>query len=140
MVIYSLVSVSSATASFSEAELNDILATSRKNNARSNISGMLLYKDGNLMQVLEGDESAVRVLYAKITGDDRHQGHMILWDGYESTRQFSDWSMAFRNLDKTESVDAPGYSEFLNTPLTDPVFVTNTTVCQRLLATFKKSM
>ena len=44
---------------------------------------MLLYKDGNLMQVLEGEESAVRALYAKITADDRHRGHMILWDGCE---------------------------------------------------------
>jgi hypothetical protein len=139
-VIYSLVYVSSATALFSESELKDILATSRENNARSSISGMLLYKDGNLMQVLEGEESAVRVLYAKITADDRHQGHMVLWDGYASARQFSDWSMAFRNLDKTDSAATPGYSEFLNTPLTDSVFATNPSVCQRLLSTFRKSM
>jgi len=91
------------------------------------------------MQVLEGDESAVRVMYAKITADDRHQGHMILWDGYESARQFSDWSMAFRNLDRSDSVATPGYSEFLNTPLTDSVFA-NPSVYQRLLSTFRKSM
>jgi hypothetical protein len=139
-VIYSLVYVSSATALFLESELNDILATSRENNARSGISGMLLYKDGNLMQVLEGDESAVRVLYAKITADDRHHGHMVLWDGYASGRQFSDWSMAFRDLDRTDSVDTPGYSEFLNMPLTDSLFATNPTVSQRLLSTFRKSM
>ena len=139
-MIYSLIYVSSATALLSESELNEILATSRENNARSSISGMLLYKDGNLMQVLEGEESAVRVLYAKITADDRHRGHMVLWDGYESSRQFSDWSMAFRNLNRTESVDTPGYSEFLNTPLTDSVFVTNATACQRLLSTFRRSM
>jgi hypothetical protein len=82
----------------------------------------------------------VRVLYGKITADDRHRGHKVLWDGYESARQFSDWSMAFRNLNRTESVDPPGYSEFLNTPLTDSVFATNATVCQRLLSTFRKSM
>ena len=139
-MIYSLVYVSSATALFSESELDDILLKSRENNARSSISGMLLYKDGNLMQVLEGEESAVRALYAKIMADDRHKGHMILWDGYNSARQFSDWSMAFRHLNRTEAVATPGYSEFLNTPLTDSVFATNPTVCQRLLSTFKKSM
>jgi len=139
-VIYSLVDVSSAITLLSESELNEILLKSREKNARTSISGMLLYNDGILMQVLEGEESAVRALYAKITADDRHRGHMILWDGYESTRQFSDWSMAFRNLDRAESVDTPGYSEFLRAPLTDPVFATNPTVCQRLLSTFKQSM
>ena len=139
-MIYSLVYVSSATALFSASELDEILVKSRENNARSNITGMLLYKDGNLMQVLEGEESVVRALYAKIAADRRHLGHMILWDGYEPTRQFSDWSMAFRDLNRTESSTTPGYSEFLNTPLTDSVFATNPTVCQRLLATFRKSM
>ena len=51
-VIYSLVYVSSATTLFSESELDEILATSRENNARSSISGMLLYKDGNGAAVL----------------------------------------------------------------------------------------
>ncbi len=58
--MFFLVYVSSAVRPFSRVDLDDLLATSRANNARVGITGMLLYKDGNFMQVLEGDEEAVR--------------------------------------------------------------------------------
>jgi hypothetical protein len=139
-VPYFLVYVSSATTLFSDRELDEILVTSRENNARLNISGMLLYKGGNLMQVLEGEEAKVRTLYAKITADRRHNGFIILCDGYQAERQFSDWTMAFRNLNSPELLSTPGYSRFLNTPLTDPEFIADPSVSQQLLATFKASM
>jgi len=139
-VPYFLVYVSSATTLFSDGDLDDLLVTSRENNSRLNISGMLLYKGGNLMQVLEGDEAKVRALYAKITADRRHSGFIVLCDGFQAERQFSDWSMAFRNLNDSELPSTPGYSKFLNTPLTAPEFRADPSVSQQLLATFKASM
>ncbi len=64
--MFFLVYVSSATRPFSGEDLRALLATCRKNNAELGVTGMLLYKDGNFMQVLEGDEEAVRGLYEKI--------------------------------------------------------------------------
>ncbi len=63
--MFSLTYVSSAVRPFAEDELADLLAVSRQNNARLGITGMLLYKDGNFMQVLEGEEAEVRTLYEK---------------------------------------------------------------------------
>ncbi|MEO8075346.1 MAG: BLUF domain-containing protein [Acidobacteriota bacterium] len=139
-MMYFLVYVSSAVRLFSSSELAAILAQSRENNSKLGISGMLLYKGGNLMQVLEGEEAAVRTLYAKIARDPRHTGLLILLDGALSVRQFPDWSMAFRDLNAPEVLSTPGYSEFLNTPLTQAEFSSDPTRCQRLLTTFKKSM
>jgi hypothetical protein len=138
--LFFLVYVSSAVRPFSRPDLEDLLATSRKNNAELGITGMLLYKDGNFMQVLEGEEEPVRALYDKIGDDPRHRGEITLREGFAEGRQFADWSMGFRDLESREVRDTPGYSEFLNTPLTGREFSEDPTRAQKLLLTFKKTM
>jgi hypothetical protein len=138
--MFSLVYVSSAVTPFSPAELADLLAISHLRNAPLGITGMLLYKDGNVMQVLEGDEAAVRKLYAKIMRDPRHRGVLTLIQGPVEDRQFPDWSMGFRDLTAGDMEGTPGYNEFLNTPLTGEEFSADPSRSQRLLMTFKKSM
>ena len=101
---------------------------------------MLLYKDGNFMQALEGDEDVVRGLHARIALDQRHRGLITLLEGSVPERQFPDWSMGFRDLDKADGQSAPGYSQFLNTPLTDTVFSSDPARCQMPLTTFRRTM
>jgi Sensors of blue-light using FAD len=139
-MIHSLVYVSSATELFDRTELDDILAVSRRNNAAVGVTGMLLYKDGNLMQVLEGDEQAVRGTYTRISADPRHRGLIVLLDERAEQRDFEDWTMAFRDLESTEVRDVPGYSEFLNTPLDSQELVSDPSAARQLLRTFKRSM
>jgi len=67
--MFFLVYVSSATRPFSEEDLRVLLETCRKNDAELGVTGMLPYKDGNFMYVLEGDEGAVRGLYERIAAD-----------------------------------------------------------------------
>jgi hypothetical protein len=138
--LYFLVYVSSVVTPFSADELSALLAISHRNNTAMGITGMLLYKDGNVMQVLEGEEGAVRKLYATIADDSRHRGLLTLTQGPLAERQFPDWSMGFRDLTAADGSAAPGYNEFLNTPLTGREFSSNPTRCQKLLTTFKKSM
>lgn len=138
--MFSLLYVSSAVRPFSGSDLEELLATSRDNNARVGITGMLLYKDGNFMQVLEGEEGAVRDLYDKIGDDPRHRGEIVLREGFTEERQFPGWSMGFRDLESPGARAIPGYSGFLNTPLTGREFSGDPTRAQRLLLTFKKTM
>jgi hypothetical protein len=135
-----LLYVSSAKHLFSRTDLNGILAISRKNNAALGVSGILLYKGGNLMQLLEGEERAVVDLYAKIGQDPRHHDLTMIWDGVEDERQFPSWSMAFRDLDSSDARAIPGYSDFLTTPLTSTELTTDVTHCRQLLNLFKSSM
>lgn len=139
-MLYSLVYVSSAVTPFSSAELVALLDQSRANNTRLDVSGLLLYKDGNTMQVLEGDRDTVLALYERIAADPRHRGLLRLLEGPTETRQFADWSMAFHDLNAPDAGAIPGYSEFLNTPLTGGAFSANPTRCQKLLTTFKRAM
>ncbi|HKQ10718.1 MAG TPA: BLUF domain-containing protein, partial [Rhizomicrobium sp.] len=47
-------------------DLDRILTTSRRNNAMMGITGLLLFIDGGFLQILEGEERAVRELYTRI--------------------------------------------------------------------------
>ena len=136
--MFYLVYVSVAAENVSKDELLEILAQSRTRNAEAGITGMLLYKDGNFMQVLEGEEQAVRDLYARIRRDPRHLGIVTLVEGQRESRCFGDWSMGFQDLSAPEASEVPGYSEFMNIPLTAEEFSSNPGQCERLLWAFKR--
>ena len=138
--MFSLVYISSAIRPFTPSQLVDIMEKSHHNNTALGVTGMLLYKDGNVMQVLEGEEEIVRTLYAKIGRDPRHRGLLTLMQGPLAVRQFESWSMGFKDLGTADAIATPGYSEFMNTPLTGAEFSGDPTRCQRLLTTFKTRM
>ena len=138
--MYYIVYVSTATALFSVDMLTDLLEASRRRNAAAGISGMLLYKGGNFMQVLEGPEDAVHQLYERIERDPRHHGSIVLIKGTQAQRQFPEWLMGFCDLGATDVLSLPGYSEFITTPLTGREFLSQPTRCQKLLLAFKRDM
>ncbi len=117
-----LVYVSSATLLFPGEDLRALLATSRKNNAELGVTGMLLYKDGNFIQILEGDEEAVR------RGSTPGSPPIPATAARSPSRRASakggspDWSMGFRDLNSPEERSTPVYSELLNAPLTGRKF------------------
>jgi hypothetical protein len=136
--MYSLLYISRADINFTDQELLQLLEQCREKNLRLEITGMLLYKDGNFMQLLEGDPSAVRSLYETISADFRHCNVNCLIEGHVAARQFPQWSMGFQNLKSVDLQAVPGYSEFLNLPLSQQEFSANPTRAQELLLLFKK--
>jgi hypothetical protein len=136
----SVVYVSSAARPFSNSELVELLNKSRVRNEAIGITGILLYKDGNFMHAIEGEEQPVNALLARIERDPRHRGMLILLKEQIEQRRFPDSSMAFRNLESSEALALPGYSEFLNSPLTGEEFAKHPSRCQRLLLVFKRDM
>lgn len=138
--MYMLVYVSSATKLFSDEELHELLSISRKNNSARDITGLLLYKDGNFMQFLEGPKEQVVALVEKIKHDRRHGGIIVMLQEEHERREFEDWSMAFRKLDSDTAAEVPGYSPFLDLPLTSEDFLLHPTKSLQLLFSFKASM
>jgi hypothetical protein len=135
--VFSLVYASSAVKPFTQSQLLDLLAESREKNERLGITGLLLYKDGNFMQALEGEEGPVRSLFAKISADPRHRGCLELLEGHVSARQFPNCSMGFKDLKSREVLRIPDYNEFLNSPLTGKEFAADPARCQKFLLVFK---
>ena len=78
--------------------VNDSLPAIRENNARLDVSGILLFADGTFLQVLEGDKETVHDLYDKISRDSRHQGTKILLERETPRRSFPDWSMGWEEI------------------------------------------
>jgi hypothetical protein len=134
--IYFQIYSSMARKPFSAEELRALLAGSRENNARLNLSGMLLYKNGDFMQVLEGPEPAVRTLLEIIRADPRHDNVVKLLEGTTPERQFPGWYMGFCDLDTEDVQSLPGYTDFINLPLSAGLSA-DPTACHRLLQMFK---
>ncbi|MDQ2711079.1 MAG: BLUF domain-containing protein [Acidobacteriota bacterium] len=118
----------------------EILRVSRINNTRLNITGMLAYKEGNFLQVLEGPTSVLSSVVETIERDNRHSGMIILAKKPIKERLFPNWSMAFRELKDLSEEDASFYNPFLDGSLMDEKFRCQPELCYKLLLTFKQSM
>jgi hypothetical protein len=136
--VFFLVYVSAAVTWFSDAELRALLRGARRHNEQAGITGLLLYKDGNFMQALEGEEAAVLGLYARLQSDRRHRGVLTLDSGHAEARQFPDWSMAFHDLSTGRGAMPEGYSRFLDEPLNSPAFAGEPGRCRDLLQVFRR--
>jgi Sensors of blue-light using FAD len=134
--VYRLTYVSSAVRLFSEPALEDLLTKSRQNNSSVGITGLPLYKDGNFMQCLEGPKEAVETLMEKVKRDPRHRGVIVLLHE-DAESEFSEWSMGFKRLDPNTAIEVPGYSEFLNLPLTSDQFRQHPSSSVKMLLCFK---
>ena len=139
MPLYYLVYVSSATQLMEETDLAELLGQARENNARDNITGMLLYKDGGFMQAIEGEEEVVLRLHDKILKDSRHKNIINLIEGALEERQFSQWSMAFTNVNSLNQVERDGFSPFLNESFNVDYFGENPHHALKLLLSFKRT-
>ena len=135
-----VVYVSTQTSRFTDQDLETLLRQSRRNNLVSEITGLLLYKDGNFMQILEGPKPNVHATLAKIKNDPRHCGLMLLLDEETPHREFKDWTMAFRKLVPETSREIPGYTDFLHLPLTSDQFSLNASTLLRFISIFQKSV
>ena len=135
-----MVYVSSAAQLFTDDQLEELLEKSRANNRRLDISGMLLYKDGNFMQFLEGPRDRVIALSKKIQADPRHRGMVVLYKEDKPERQFTDWSMGFKKYSSSEKLIIPGHNNFLDLPLTSEQFLLNPSRTMQLLLSFKKTV
>ena len=121
-MFYTVVYISRATQQVSEDDLVDLLNVSRKNNILDDITGMLLYRNGEYMQALEGEKSKVEALYNKISRDSRHDEIVVLSRKSIVERVFSNWSMGFENLSGTALNDIDGYSDFIDIAFYDEEF------------------
>ena len=77
----------------SPATLRAILESSRKNNTKHGITGILVATGDSFIQVLEGGRAQVCETYNHITQDKRHSNVTILSFEEITQRSFEGWSM-----------------------------------------------
>lgn len=112
-----IVYVSQAAQALTPNDLEDILEEARSYNPRHGITGVLLFAEGegrfrgSFMQLLEGDEAAIEALRKRIFSDPRHHTKIVLERGVKAGRDFPDWSMAFRTVDRSQLRAHPRFAD-----------------------------
>ena len=131
---------SQATSDVSPDELVELLETSRRNNERDGLSGMLLYSSQSFLQTLEGDWEAVERTYDRILADTRHDNLRLLLDDDAAEPLFPDWTMGFEHMDDDALGDElAGFTPATVYPLVNPDLVTNAGVALTLLGLYAKN-
>ncbi|TAK28698.1 MAG: BLUF domain-containing protein [Myxococcaceae bacterium] len=105
--LWVLVYGSASVGTIDEETLRSILRTSREHNARLGVTGALFYRNGNFLQVLEGEETVVRALFARIRTDPRHTGCFSLLEGEFEERLFPAGTMGLLT-DTDRSIEHSG--------------------------------
>jgi hypothetical protein len=114
-MLINLVYCSMASDNITERDVEDILEEARKFNLENGITGLLLYHQGEFIQILEGDKEVVEELYSRIKTDPRHSLAKLLESSPIEKRSFPTWQMAFKPLTKKNLDDFSahiGLSEF----------------------------
>ncbi|SNS24024.1 Sensors of blue-light using FAD [Tardiphaga sp. OK246] len=98
--------VSAANQSFSTHDLGQLLQKARDQNESAVVTGMLVYSDGDFLQVLEGEPTNVVGIYDRISIDPRHRDISVLQRGLGyGDRLFPSWSMGFKRVPDGELID-----------------------------------
>lgn len=93
-VLYSICYVSSAN-NLSANSLEKLFFETEQNNSRLNMSGLLIYNNGNFLQILEGENVHINNLFSKIKKDDRHRSIIKLIDTPIEERVFDNYNVGF---------------------------------------------
>ncbi len=93
-----LVYVSNRKPTCTQSEIDNILASCKKNNPSLNITGVLLYSDSKFIQLVEGDAKVIMSLYDKIKLDTRHSNPMMISYGPIKEKSFPSWHMGTKKI------------------------------------------
>jgi hypothetical protein len=86
-----------------DGTLRRILQVAVRENARQDITGLLIAHRGWFVQALEGPTAAVREKFGLIVRDPRHRDVIILAEGPTEARLFGAWSMCAAALSATDA-------------------------------------
>jgi hypothetical protein len=136
MSIYRLIYISSGVRKFDAQELAEIQTVARKNNTEIDVTGMLLYIDGNFLQLLEGKCENVEAVYERILLDKRHRGVISLSGMDVEERLFPDWAMGLKTVSPGEAGDIEGLFRLDSATLRERLLSAGDPLTKKLIDTF----
>ena len=103
MACHQLIYISRPTIKITAAVLLDILKKSENKNHPHQISGLLVFHNGQFMQLMEGEKKAVRNLFETVKHDPRHTDVEIVLEVDSPERCMPAWAMGFSMSDSVDS-------------------------------------
>lgn len=98
--MYYCMYVSSARHPLPDQELMNIKAQSKAACEKSGITGLLVFHRNTFIHYYEGEKRAVGKMLSFVSKDKRHKDVKVIDEGKLDQRQFPNWSMELRVLDK----------------------------------------
>ncbi|MFT4736523.1 MAG: hypothetical protein ACI8QD_000468 [Cyclobacteriaceae bacterium] len=97
--LYRLVYTSFRKPNCNQQEIENILASCKKNNPSRNITGILMHSNNRFIQYVEGSKDDLRQLYDLIKQDPRHTS--VNERNFEPIKErlFPSWEMGYRDVD-----------------------------------------
>jgi hypothetical protein len=92
--------VSVTPSTLSEHDTVQFLTKARKVNRKNDVSGMMLYTDGRLLLLLEGQAASVDLACSTIFSDREYQ--MLLREPI-AEREFPEWTLGFETVESAEA-------------------------------------
>jgi hypothetical protein len=87
--------------------IRQILEVAARRNAQRNITGVMLYAEGNVLQVLEGEREVLAQTFRSIEADPRHHGIIVLIEKEIPAREFAGWHLGFKHLSAMDMASFP---------------------------------
>lgn len=110
--IFRLTYLSRPVKPFTDEDFDDIESKSIAANNARDVTGLLIVHDDRILQILEGRETAVRELYAKIEADRRHTITKLVSTVEDDERLLLTWSMVVRKIAGIPEELSAQYIEF----------------------------
>jgi hypothetical protein len=130
---------SRAVQDLDELDLLQLLTESRAANARDGVTGMLVYSARSFLQLIEGEDEGVEIVWDRIRMDRRHTDLRVLRDGPADHRLFTDWTMGFEHpADADLEEQLPGYRASLGYPFISSLFVSEPEAAETLLSLYAR--
>lgn len=107
----SLTFFSTATAAMTEDGFAALERECAEHESHVGVTGMLLHKNGDFLQIIEGSHSVIRDMYARISADRRHTNIRNISERTIQSREFDGSAVGFKNLDGL-AADTPFLSPF----------------------------
>ena len=115
-----------------DEDLSKLFIKSEESNRLNNISGMLIHKNSDFIQVLEGNKQVVTSLFNTIKNDNRHENIVIFYEKDIKKKYFEGFYMAFDYL----SFENTTYFESLKDFNFDKILKSEKNVVLEILKTF----
>jgi len=117
--MYRIIYLSSSVKYLNGEEIESLLVQSRKKNLENDITGVLMYIDGDFLQIIEGPNTAMKDLFESIKKDPRHKGIITILNTEITERQFPKWSMGFCASDYEKLKQIKGYENISKEKITE---------------------
>lgn len=134
--LYYLVYTSHESYPLTRRDLRDIMDQAEAFNQQRQITGMLVYRAGPFLQVLEGQQNHIAQLYDSICRDRRHHQIQLVIMEPATQRCFSEWSMGFCDLACNQDRERAAYTIFLREGLCARIHPSHPSIPASLLTMF----